>query len=507
REPPRPSAINQQVSAHLENVILRTLCRDPESRHQTALELAADLGGLSASQTHGLWKKTVSRPKSPRIGLRPVAVAVAVAALGVLILVLSAIPPVRHALFGNGASEPQVPGNEGSENVSSPSGLPPLSAGRYVAVLPFRIIGDAQSLDFVADGLGEALTTKLFRFKQLHLASYAEVAAVSNKDPLEKNARTLGVNMIVDGVIQGTPEKMSIIVNVRDATDGKKIWSQQFSGAANDALGLEDQISSQLVRVLDLSPTNEELALSSAHPTENTAAYDLYLRGRNALRGQQDAKNDQMAAAFFARAVQKDPHFALAYSGLADASLAIYLSKRDPFWSGSALSAAQRAQELNDSEAEVHFALGRAYQATGKNIEAIAELQRALKIEPNSDEGYRALGRVYLGTNRAAEGIAAYQKAIEINPYYWMNYNALGVAYFQIGDSDKALAAFHKISEIDPDNSAGYNNAGLTLLQQGKYDECIPEFQKAIALTGGRDDAYSNLGYAYFNLKRYDDAV
>src|SRR5208282_892079 len=466
REPPRPSAINQQVSAHLENVILRTLCRDPESRHQTALELAADLGGLSASQTDGLWKKTVSRPKSPRIGLRPVAVAVAVAALGVLILVLSAIPPVRHALFGNGASEPQVPGNGGSEKVSSPSGLPPLSAGRYVAVLPFRIIGDSQSLDFVADGLGEALTTKLSQFKQLHLASDSEVATVSNKDPLEKTARKLGVNIVVDGVVQGTPEKLSIIVNLKDVADGKKLWTQQFSGVANDAMGLEDQISGHLVTALDLNPTSEETALSSAHPTENVAAYDLYLRGRNALRGQQDVKNDQAAADFFEQATKKDPTFALAYSGLADASLAIYLSKKDAFWSQRAVSAALQAQRLNDNAAEVHFSLGKVYQATGKNAEAIAELQRALKIEPNSDEGYRALGAVYLGTNRVPEAIAAYQKAININPYFWMNYNAIGIAYSQIGDLDKSLAAFNRITELEPDNSAGYNNAGLILLQQ-----------------------------------------
>jgi tetratricopeptide (TPR) repeat protein/TolB-like protein/tRNA A-37 threonylcarbamoyl transferase component Bud32 len=497
-KPKSPKLVNPELPNWLVRVILHCLERAPEARYQNAYEILADLQGGSRSGS------TVSRGGSQTVVIQIPEFAQRrwtwwVGGGVALLLLLLVIPPVRHLVFRTSGG--------GGAGTSAVSGVPPLSSGKYVAVLPFRIIGDEQAMGFVADGLGEALTTKLFQFKQLHLASDSEVATVSNKDPLEKTARKLGVNMVVDGVIQGTPDKMAIIVNLKDVANGKKLWTQSFSGVSNDLLTIEDQISSQLVAELDLNPTSEETALSSAHPTENVAAYDLYLRGRNALRGQQDVKNDQAAADFFEQATKKDPSFALAYSGLADASLAIYLSKKDAFWSQRAVSAALQAQRLNDNAAEVHFSLGKVYQATGKNAEAIAELQRALKIEPNSDEGYRALGAVYLGTNRVPEALAAFQKAIDINPYYWMNYNVLGSAYNQIGDLDKALAAFRKISELEPDNSAGYNNAGLMLLQQGKYEDSIPEFQKAIALTGANDDAYSNLGYAYFDLKRYDDAV
>jgi serine/threonine protein kinase/tetratricopeptide (TPR) repeat protein len=524
REPPRPTAINQHVSTHLENVILRALSRDPESRHQTALELAADLTGLSVSQTHGVQKKTVSGRKSLRVGLGPVAVAAA--ALCVLIFVLLAIPAVRHVVF---RSHDEVP--------SAITGVPPLSAGRYLAVLPLATIENPQSSDMAAAGLSEELIRKLSQFRRLHLASEADVANVSANDSVEKTARHLGVNLIVDGLVQGSSDKVSIIVNLRVVPDGKKLWSQQFSGLSTDLLALEDQISDQLVTALDLNPTNEELARSSAHPTESVAAYDLYLRGRGALRGQHGlrenqaaagfavqkdltetiaaydlylrdrTKNGQTAAALFAQAVQRDPNFVLAYSGLADASLAIYMSKQDEFWSASALAAALRGRDINDDEPKVHFSLAAVYRSTGKNAEAISELKRALKLEPNSDDGYRALGALYISTYQATEAIETYKKAIEINPYFWMNYNALGTAYSQVGDLNKAQAAFLKVSALDPNNSAGFNNAGLILLQQGKYAESIPVFQKAIALTANDDSAYSNLGYAYFELKRYDDAV
>ncbi|HTS13450.1 MAG TPA: tetratricopeptide repeat protein [Candidatus Limnocylindrales bacterium] len=488
-----PKLANPELPNWLVRLILHCLERAPEARYQSAYEILADLqGAKSGSAVTRSGSQTVVI-QIPEFAQRRWTWWVAGAAL--VVGLFFAVPITRHLVFRSAGSTSVV------------SGVPPLSTGKYIAVLPFRVLGDDQSLGFVADGLNEALTSKLFQFKQLHLASDSDVAKVSTKDSLEKTARNLGVNIVVSGQIQGSSDKMLVIVDLRDVADGKRLWSGQFPGVPNDLLTLEDQISNQLVSALNVNATSEELALSTSHPTENVAAYDLYLRGRNVLRGQQDVKNDQAAADLFAQAVEKDPKFALAYSGLADASLAIYAAKKDAFWSQRALSAALQAQRLNDSAAEVHFSLGRVYQATGKTAEAISELQRALKIEPNSDEGYRELGAAYLGSNRASDALQAFQKAIDINPYYWLNYNALGGAYYQTGDLDKALAAFRKITEIEPDNSAGYDNVGLILLQQGKYEDSIPQFQKSISLAGSNDSAYSNLGDAYFQLKRYSDAV
>jgi len=494
-KPKSPKIANPTLPNWLVRIILHCLEKLPESRYQSAYEILADLQGGSKSGS------TISRSGAATVVIQLPEFTqrrwMWWGGAGVLLIaVLFAIPPVRHLIFKPGVGTSSVV-----------SGVPPLSTGRYVAVLPFKIIGDTQALSLVGDGLDEALTSKLFQFKQLHLASDADVAKVSSKDSLEKTARNLGVNMIVDGLIQGSADKMSIIVNLHDVADGRKIWSGDFSGVPNDLLTLEDQISSQLVTAMDLNPTNEELALSGAHPTENVAAYDLYLQGRSALRGQQDVKNDQTAADFFGQAIQKDPKFALAYAGLADASLAIYASKKDAFWSQRALSAAQQAQRLNDNVPEVHFSLAKVYAVTGKNAEAVTELQHALKLEPNSDDGYRTLGDVYLNTNRSAEALAAYQKAIDLNPYFWLNYNAIGIAYFKLGDLDKALVAFRKITELEPDNSAAFDNAGVILQHQGRYEESIEEFQKSISLSEKNDDAYSNLGFAYFQLKRYNDAV
>jgi serine/threonine protein kinase/tetratricopeptide (TPR) repeat protein len=503
-KPKSPKLIKPDLPNWLVRIIMRCLERDANDRYQNAYEILADIQGSSSGVSN-------SRAGFSRIGGDSQSVVIQLpqfankkwvwitSGVVALLLILFAIPPVRHL----------IPGFKGgiTEGVNSLSGIPPIESGKFVAVLPFRVLGDQDALGYVAEGLNEALTAKLFQIKDLKLASDADMSRISPKDKPEKIARMLGSNLLVTGEIQGTPERMAIIVTLQNVAEGKRVWTKQFEGVPNDLLTMEDQISSQLVTALDVKASSEELALSSAHPTENVAAYDLYLRGRNALRGQQDVKNEEAAAEFFQQAIAKDPTFALAYSGLADASLAIYSVKKDPLWSDRALSAAQQAQRLNDNAAEVHFSLGKVYQATGKTSEAVAELQRALKIEPNSDQGYLTLGGVYLNSGRGDEAIAAYQKAIQINEYYWMNYNSLGEAYRHLGDYDKALGAFRKITELEPDNAAGFDNVGYVLLQQGKYEESIPQFQKAIALVPNYASTYTNLGTAYFQLKRYDDAI
>jgi tetratricopeptide (TPR) repeat protein len=319
-------------------------------------------------------------------------------------------------------------------------------------------------------------------------------------------AQQLGVNLLVSGTIQGSGEKLRIIVSLDDVVGDRRLWTREFSGVPQDLLTLEDQIYVKLVDALALKPSPAEIARSSAHPTENIEAYDLYLRGQSAMRGQLNAQNVQTAIGFYERAIKQDPSFALAYAGLADASLRMYREKNDRVWAEKALAVSQQAQQLNDNAAEVHFALGSVYSATGKSAEAVSELRRALELAPKSDDGYRRLGDAYRALGQRQEAIRAYVKAAELGPYYWFNWNALGTAYFRFGDNQKALESFRRVSELEPGNASAYSNIGGVYIEEGKWTESIPALQKSLELEP-RERAYSNLGTAYFYLKRYDDAV
>jgi serine/threonine-protein kinase len=491
-KPKSPKLVNAELPNWLVRIIMRCLERDPADRYQSAYEILADLQGGNTASSSGVSRSGSSiQIRVPEFAERRWVWAVA----GVVLLVALAfaIPPVRHLI---------LPGGKGTSSVS---GVPPLSSGRFVAVLPLQILGDASQLSYVAQGIEEALSAKLFQLKDVRVTPSDAADKADQKQPLPKIARALGANLLVQGVLQGSGDKIRIIMKLEDVADGKRLWSREFNGVVADLFTLQDQIYNELVSGLKINPTNDEIATAEVRPTNNTAAYDFYLRGRNSMRGH-DLKTIQAALDFFDQALKEDPKFALAYTGIAEASLRMNSIKKDSLWTQKALAAAQQAQQLNDKLPEVHATLGSVYRATGKYSEAIAELNRALALAPNSDEAYRRLGDTYLNSGNGPAAIGALQKAVQLNPYYWLNQDALGNAYFQLGDYAKALTAFQQITVLEPDIGVGFENVGVINLQQGKYQESIPYFQKALQIEP-YFTTYSNLGTAYFNSKQFPQAV
>ena len=495
-KPKSPKLVNPSLPNWFVKIIMRCLEKDPDARYQNAYEILADLkgsqsgSGLSRSISHSGSTVQIQIPEFA--SRRWVWVTAAIVA-GMLFAL--AIPPVRHMIFGGG-------GKAGTSNVS---GVPPLSSGRFVAVLPLQILGDSSQLDYVAKGIEEALSAKLFELKDVRVTPDDAADKVDQKQPLPKIARSLGANLIVQGTLQSSGDKVRIDMHLEDVADSKRLWSRQFDGAVGDLFTLEDQIYNQLVAGLDVNPTNDELASAAARPTDNAAAYDLYLRGRNSLRGH-DEKSYQSALDYFDQARKADPKFALAYTGVADASLLMNSMKKDSLWTQKALAAAEQAQQLNDKLPEVHATLGNVYRATGKYSESVAELRRALSLAPNSDEFYRRLGNVYSDSGNNAQALDAYQKAVQLNPYYWANYNSLGRSYHKQGDYPKALEAFKQVTVLEPDIDIGYENVGNMYVQQGKYQESVPYLEKALQIRP-TFSTYSNLGTCYFFLKQYSQAV
>jgi serine/threonine protein kinase/tetratricopeptide (TPR) repeat protein len=487
--------IDATVPAGLSDIVSRCLERDLDRRYQSATEIIADLDAWQGKRPV-MASIVMQAQRQPRvIPWNWIAPAATVLAFSGLFL---AIPKTRHLLFPAAATG-------GRASIINTS-LPALSQGKFVAVMPFRVIGDQSSLGYVADGLGEAVSTKLFEVKDVRLTSPTETAKMDPKAPLAQVAKDLGVNLIVHGTVQGSSDNLRITVNLENLAENRRVWSQEFAGVAGDLLTIEDQIFAKLVDALEAKPTDTEMAALGAHPTENIEAYNLYLKGRSALGGTPDEKTIQTAMNFFAGALQKDPGFALAYSGLADANLDMYGQKKDKHWSEQAVEAAKKAAQLNDKLPEVHFALGSAYAATGQTVQAIAEDKRALELAPNSDEAYRRLGNAYLSNGQKDEALRALEKAVELNPYYWYNLSGLGNAYYRFGEMDKAVKAFQQIVQLEPDNPIGYSDLGAVYFTMGKYDDSIAAFQKSLQIKPTAD-TYSNLGTEFFYQKRYPEAL
>ncbi len=490
------SEIDATVPAGLSDIVSRCLERDLERRYPNAAEIIADLDAWQGKRPV-MASIIMQAPKQPgKIPWKWVAPGGALLLAAVLFL---AIPGTRRLIFPSpGAAGGQVSGI-----------LPAAAQAKYVAVMPFRVVGDAatvSSIGYIADGLEEALSAKLFQLKELHVTSLDAARKIDPNMPVAQMAKKLGANMIVQGTVQGTGDNLRITVKLENVSENKTLLNEEFPGVSGDLLVLEDRIYGKLATAMQANAADAEVANAAAHPTDNADAYDLYLRGKNAMRGQFDPKNFQQAIDYFNQSLKKDPNFALAYTGLADASLRMYSVRKDAAWSDKALTAARRAAELNDKLPEAHMTLGTVYRSTGQNTQAIAELKRGLELAPKSDEAYRRLGNAYAAVGQKDLAIEALEKAVEINPYYWMNANSLGQAYNSFGDFGRALKAFQQVVQLEPENSNGYNNLGTVYVSLGKYEESIAAFKKSLEL---RPDAqtYSNLATSLFSLKRYSEAV
>jgi serine/threonine protein kinase/Flp pilus assembly protein TadD len=493
------SDVDASVPPSLSAIVSRCLEREPANRYHSSVELLQQLTTWEANPNISAetLSKMIAHPivRRSRFSLDLPGKSWMWIAGAVLVIVLATFAG-RTLLNRTETSSGEMA-----------QGIPPLKQGKYVAILPLKQIGDPKILGYVADGIEEALAAKLFQLKEVHLASSDAVdKAVAKNLPLSKLAPELGVNLVLQGMVQGNSDKLRVTLSLDDATTGKRVWSQEFPGASGDVLALEDQIYGTVATALALKPTNEEQARVGAHPTENLKAYDLYLQGRNTLRNGHGQDAYRQSVGLFEQAIDKDPNFALAYTGLADSSLRMYGESKESIWAQKATLAAQQAERLSNNLPEVHLSLGSVYATTGKNTQAVAELNRALELAPNSDEVYRNLGDAYSRSGQSDEAIATFQKAVAANSYYWLNHNALGNTYWRLGDNAKALPEFQKVIELAPDNPVGYENTGSVYLREGKWSEAIPQYQKALTLAVD-STTYSNLGTAYFFMKNYDQAT
>lgn len=485
-DPPIP--LPPHVPLGLRAVIEKCLAKDPSQRYQHASEVCAALEVASSSIT--ILPRPTALPKRLLF-----AGAFTILLCAALLLLISPAR-MREWRFGRHAL-PQA---------GSALAPPPISEGKHVAVLPFRVLGAPASLGYVAEGISEAITAKLFQIPAIHVTVAPSLKDSESEQSPEKTARGLGANLLATGTIQGSGDNIRVVAYLEDLTSGRRIWSGEFTTAPQGLFALEDDLNAKIIAALELNPIHDRTARASEHPTENTEAYDLYLRGREAMRSVQDQQGIEAALRLYEKALKKDPRFALAYAAVANASLAMYEETRDPFWAQKAITTALQAQELDSSAAEVYAAMGSVYLRTGKPAEAVEELKRAVQLAPNSDAHYVQLASAYRSLGSKAEAIAAYQMAIQIGPYYWRNYNALGGAYIAFGEYSNASSAYRKVIDLAPDLAVGYENLGAAYFSLGKIADAVPLFQKALSIAPSGSH-YSNLATAYFYLQRYRESV
>ncbi|HEY7211499.1 MAG TPA: protein kinase [Bryobacteraceae bacterium] len=476
--PASPKLLNPALSDKLTHIILRCLQREPSARYANVQELLADLREQAVAHPSAL----VESPPPPERSRRTWIVAGGLAALLAIALSLWFIYHRRTAP------------------------VHPPRNGKYVAVLPFRAVGADPNLKYRAEGIAEAVSSRLSSISSVHPVSSAALDKTSLAQPEENIGKQVGANLLVRGTVQGQGDQIKVDASIYNIENHNVLWSKSYLRQTADLFTLEDEISNDTERALKVTPTSEDRERQAAAPTQNLAAYDLYLKGRDILKNHRDEASVKQALDLFEKACQQDDSFALAWSGVADASLLLYRMTHDRLAASKALAAAEEARRRNDHLPEVHFALGSVYTATGRHAEAVSEIKRALQLSPNSDDGYIRLGRAYVATGERTQALAALKKAVELNPYYWYNHNQLGSGYYRMGRIEEALKEWKEQIAQNPADEGGYLDVGGAYLALGQWKKAIPELEKAIAIHPSAS-AYSNLAAAYYHLGRYAETI
>src|SRR5712664_1209255 len=235
-------------------------------------------------------------------------------------------------------------------------GRPDPDAIRSLAVLPLENLSRDPEQEYFADGMAEALTTELAQISALKVISHTSVVQYKGtKKPLPQIARELNVDAVIEGAVQRSGDKVAITVQLIHAPSDRHLWAKAYERGLRDVLALQREVAQAITDEIKAKPTPpEKVRLASARPI-NSEAYENYLRGRFLLSTQDDVEA-RKGMAYFQRAIQKDPNYALAYAGLAES----YLTLSQP-WNGDltpqealpqAEAAARKALEIDDSLGE-----------------------------------------------------------------------------------------------------------------------------------------------------------
>ncbi len=320
---------------------------------------------------------------------------------------------------------------------------------KSLAVLPFADLSRDTLHSWFADGMTEALVTDLGRVSALRVTSRGAVQQVTDTASFRNLVRELHVDAVIEGGVQRSGDQVRVDVRLIDGASGYQLWADRFEENDRNRFALEDRVRRSVVAALKVPVTASEERSLGTMPTSSPEAYDLYLRGRLAVRTVEPAHLGD-AIVLLERAVVLDPGFAAAYAELAHAygQKVFAVAPGDTVAWEHALVDAEKALRLRPDLAEAHYARGYLLWSPAyrfPHLAAIQEYRRALALNPSLEDAHHQLGLVYLHIGFLDDAIDEFQKALAIDPTDRLVEQRIGVALVHQGKYADALRIFRQI--------------------------------------------------------------
>ena len=379
-----------------------------------------------------------------------------------------------------------------------------------VAVLPFVNEGGDAEQEYLGDGITERLIDTLSQLPKLRVMARSTVFRFKGEgaDPLSAG-RALDVRAVLTGRLLRSGDTLRVSAELVDVASGFRLWGASVERPARGLLEVEDVIAREICAHLRFKLTAPEKKRVARRHTHDPEAYQSYLRGRF-FWNKWTPDGMRAAIRLYEEAIARDPSYALAWGGIADAWSVLGNIKAVPPPEAFPLakSAALKALELDPNLSEAHASLGfvrRFFDWEWSSAEA--EFRSAVRLNPGYATGRRWYGQFLSGMGRHDEAIAEVKHALDLDPLSVIIHTALGDVYFYARRYDEAIAITRKALELDPGFSAGQSDLARALEHAGRVDEAIRAYERAVALAGGSTaDPSVGLANAFAAAGRRDEA-
>ena len=381
----------------------------------------------------------------------------------------------------------------------------PVRSGKVMlAVLAFENLSGDPQQEYLSSGLTEELITQLGSLEPGRLGVIARTSAMqykgSRKD-VRQISRELGVDYVLEGSVRRDGERVRITAQLIQVKDQTHLWAKEYDRGLKDILGLESEVAGEVAREIRLRLTPAETArLAATHPVD-PEAYEMYLKGRYFWNKRNEAAYLK-AIEYFNQAISRDPEYARAYSGLADAYalLGSWPNAEVPrkVAMPRAKEAALTALKLDDSLAETHASLAFVemhYEWDWKESER--EFRRAIELNPNYATGHQWFAYWLMAQGRRDESIAENELARKADPLSIIIRTDAADLLCAAGRFDEAIRKVQEAMDLDPDFRLAHYFLALAYSGKQMYPEALAEYQKSVALDSKDEWSLSGLGWVY----------
>ena len=479
---PRPiRQMRSTLHPELERIIDRALEKAPELRYQSAADLRSDLERLKRD-IHAPVPEPAERDGG---GIRPRRTLTRAIAAAALTTAVVAVLAIAYRSFTS------------REVITS------------LAVLPFTQQNSDANTVYLSSGITESLINSLSELPDLRILSRNAVLSYRGRDVDPRVAgRELQVQSVLTGRVTPDGDMLDIQSELVDVASGAQLWGQRYRRPMSALLTLQDEIAREISATLRPALSGEDAQRVARRYPENTEAYRLYLRGRYYF-DQRTADGIKRSIESFQEAIKKDPDYALAYAGLANAYVSSDTVLPPARNVTLAKSAAVKALASDDSLAEVQTAVGRVLQHCDWDwAGAERAFKRAIQLDPRNAEAHHMYSHYLTPMGRFEESVAEARRALELDPLDVLLNVHLSWAYLHARRYDEAITQGLKAIAMDPTLEVAYTAPARAYLGKKMYAEALAEFQKTVTLAGGvatGPDTY--LGYTYAVMGMKADAL